>query len=185
MKKILLFACVLSAVLLLQKCKKDSFVASAISTDRLYAVINDTTWTPDTLSATITYNTALNTKVFAFTGMYLNKQINVLVTQNSATSTNSFPLSTFNVNSTTDVVMSYFNVQKNSSGNYVLTQQGTVGPGSGTLTVTAIDPVKKTITGTFSFTARNVTTVGGVTSVYVANVFTGAFNSMPYTFVSN
>jgi len=187
MKRISLIAIVFSAVLLLQNCKKDTYTATASTTSTLYAVINDTTWTPDTLSASITYNSVAKTKVFSFSGQILGKQINAAVTKSSGSNTPGFPLATYNVNNTSNVVLTYFNKQKNSSGNYVFVQQGTVAPGSGTLTVTAVDSVKKVITGTFSFTAKqnNYDSNGNITSVFVANVFFGSFNKMPYSFVSN
>lgn len=187
MKKLSPIAVLLLAVLLLQNCKKDSFTATTFTNNKLFAVINDTTWTPDTVNAAVTYNLIAKTKVFSFSGIALNKQVNISVTQNNASNTPGFTLGTYNVNNTPNVVMTYFNEQKNAQGNYVLTQRGTVAPGSGTINITAVDSVKKVITGTFSFSSKgnNYDNNGNFISFYNANIFSGAFNNLPYTFVSN
>jgi len=187
MKRISLIATLFLAVLILQNCKKDTFIATATTTSILYADINDTTWTPDTLNASITYNSIAKTKVFSFSGQEFNKQVSVSVTQNSGSNTPGFPLGTYTVNNTSNVMMNYFNKQKNSSGNYVFVQQGTVAPGSGQIIVTTVDSVKKVISGTFRFTAKqtNYDSNGNFLSFFSANISSGSFNSMPYTFVSN
>lgn len=187
MKKISLIAIVVSAVLLLQSCAKDTVTATATSTEILFANINDTLWTPDTLSASITYSSATKSKVFACTGMFNNRQINIAVTQANTPNTAGFPLNTFNVDATSNVALSYYKEQKNLVGNYTLVQQGVVQPGSGTVSVTAIDSVKKLITGTFSFTTvkNNLDANGNIVSVNFQQIQAGAFNNMPYTFISN
>jgi hypothetical protein len=187
MKKLSLIAALLFGVLLLQNCKRDTITAVANSSALLFAIINDTTFTPDTVQASITYNSAAKSKVFAVTGTYINQEVNIYATQNNSTNTPGFPLQTYNVNSTPDVAFSYYTKQKNPQGVFVFTQQGTVAPGSGTVTITAIDSVKKVITGTFSFTAvrNNYDMNGNIVSVYIAEVSQGAFNKLPYTFVSN
>jgi hypothetical protein len=187
MKRISLIAALFLGILLLENCKRDTIVATANSSALMFAIINDTVWTADTVNATITYNSATKTKVFACSGNYINQQLNIYATQNNSTNTPGFPLATFNVNATTDVAFSYDTKQKNLSGVYVFTPVGTVGPGSGTVTVTAIDSVKKLITGTFSFAAirNNYDNNGNIVSVYRAEITQGAFNKLPYTFVSN
>jgi len=187
MKRLSPIAALLFVVLLLQNCKKDTFTATSYTNNTLFALINDTTWTPDTINASITYNLAAKTKIFSFSGIALNKEVNISVTQNNAGNTPGFTLGTYSVNNTSNVVMTYFNEQKNAQGNYVLTQRGTVAPGSGTIIITAVDSVKKVITGTFSFSSKgtNYDNNGNFVSFYNANIFSGAFNNMPYTFVSN
>ena len=83
--------------------------------------------------------------------------------------------------------MSYYTEQRNSSGIDVLAPLGTVYPGSGTFIITAIDSVKKVITGTFSCGTikNNYDSNGNIISVYRANIAAGAFNNMPYKFISN
>jgi hypothetical protein len=187
MKKIYLFVTFLLAVLLLQNCKKDTVIATATSANLFFAVINDTSWNADTVNASITYTSATKSKIFTCSGVGLNKEINMSVTLHNAPNTTGFPLETFNVGSTSDVQMSYFTEQKNSSGVDVLAPLGTVGPGSGTIIITAIDSVKKVITGTFSCGTikNNYDSNGNIISVYRANITSGAFNNMPYKFVSN
>lgn len=186
MKKIYLFVTFLLAALLLQNCKKDTVTATAASANLFFAVINDTTWNADTVNASITYNSATKSKIFTCSGVGLNKEINMYVKTNSSVNTASFPLATYNVD-TTNVIMSYYTEQKNSSGNDVLAPNGTVRTGSGTIIITAIDSVKKVITGTFSCSTikNNYDSNGNIISVYRAQIAAGAFNNMPYKFVSN
>ncbi|MDB5125442.1 MAG: hypothetical protein JWP94_3571 [Mucilaginibacter sp.] len=187
MKRFSLIIALLSAVLLLQNCKKDTVTATATSNTTLFAVVNDTTWIADTVRAAITYNSATKTKVFTCTGIGTNKEINVALTQNNAINTSGFPLATFIVDNTPDLLMSYYTMQKNSSGAYVLAPQGTVGPGSGGIIISAIDSVKRQITGTFSFTSLKNTydSQGNIATVTLDHVTAGAFNNLPYTFKSN
>jgi|SRR5665213_2168987 len=187
MKKFSLIAILLAVVLFLQNCKKDIISASTLSNTTLFASINDTTWTADTVNAAVTYNSAAKTKVFTCTGIANNKEINIFVNQNNAINTAGFPLGTYNVDATSNVAFSYYTMQRNSSGNLVFAPQGTVNPGSGTITISAVDSVKKQITGTFSFISLKDTydSMGNILSVNLATVEAGAFNSLPYTFKSN
>src|ERR1700755_2579557 len=96
MKKILLVCSLISAVLLLQNCKKDTVTATATSTQVLFADINDSTWTPDTLSAAVTYNSIAKTKVFSLVAQADNKQVKISVTQKNSANTTGFPLNVYN-----------------------------------------------------------------------------------------
>ena len=189
MKKISLIATLLLAVLLLQKCTKDTISGSAMSSTLLFAVINDTTWNADTVNAALTYNSTTKTKVLTCTAIGDNKEVNLSITQTfNAINTAGFPLNTaFNADAAGNNVFSYYTAQKNSSGVFVLAPLGTVAPGSGTLNVSAIDSVKKTMTGTFSFTSikNNYDNNGNYVSTTVSQINAGAFNNMPYTFTSN
>ena len=187
MKKISLIATLLLAVLLLQKCTKDTVTATATSSTTLFATINDTLWNADTIKASITYSSATKNKVFTCTGIANNKEINMSCTQTNAINTAGFPLIAFNADAAGNNTFSFFMAQKNTSGNYVFVQQGTVAAGSGNITVTAIDSVKKLITGIYAFTSihNNLDNNGNTISVTVSQVSAGAFNSMPYTFTSN
>jgi hypothetical protein len=139
------------------------------------------------LAASVTYNSATKSKVFACSGVAVNKEINLSVTQNGAGNTGGFPLGTYNVDATTNVVLSYDIKQKNSSGTLVFAPMGTVGPGSGTVIISAVDSVSKVMTGQFYFTAlrNNYDNSGNIISVTLAQILGGAFNNMPYTFKSN
>jgi hypothetical protein len=182
MKKIYLIVTLISAVLLLQNCKKDTVVATASSTAILFAQINDTTWNPTTINAAINYNSALQTKSFVCTGSTATQQVNFSVALATSSNTAGFPLNTYNVNTTGNVNMAY-----NIFSNGVYIPQGTVGVGSGSIIITAVDSVKKVITGTYSFTSvkNNYDGNGNIISTNIAEVSQGAFNSMPYTFTAN
>ncbi len=186
MKKISLIVALFSAVVLLQNCKKDSVSATTTSTQPMIAVINDTTWNTDTVKAVLTYNSALKTKVLTCTGTALGKEINFFATQHNATTTAGMALSSYNVNQTTDNGIAYLTRIKDDLGNYVYLQQGSVGPGSGSIAVTAIDSVNHTITGTFSFNTLqdNYDGNGNIISVKINEITSGGFNAIPYTFVT-
>jgi hypothetical protein len=182
MKKLSLIVTLLLAVLLLQNCKKDSYSESAQSNTLLFAVINDTTWNAQTVTASITYNSASNTKVLNCQATGSDKQLVMKLTQTTgAVNSAGFPLTAFNADGVNNT-FAYETMQNNT-----YTPLGTVSAGSGTFTVSAIDSVKKTMTGTFSFTAQknNYDNNGNVTSVTVNQVLSGAFNNLPYTFNSN
>ena len=195
MKKISLIALLFLSLLFLENCKKDTIYATATSTSILFASINDTLWHPDTISAAINYNSATKSKVFTCTGISGNKEVNMLVNLPNALNTAGFTLGTYNVNALADTVktitytlMSYDVGAKNSAGTYLFTPSGTVYPGSGYVIISAIDSVKKLITGTFSLTSvkNNYNATGIViVSFHDDQVSEGAFNNMPYTFASN
>src|SRR6185312_1384588 len=133
MKKISLIAALVLTLFLLQNCKKDAVTATTFSNKTLFAAINDTVWTANTVNAAVTYNSASKTKVFSCSGIGTDRQISLLITQNKAANTNGFPTGTFNVDSTSNVVLTYYTLQRNSSGTLALAPQGTVHPGSGTI----------------------------------------------------
>src|SRR5579862_7462008 len=113
MKKISLIVTLLLAVLLLQKCKKDSITAVANSTNTLFAYVNDTIWNGDTINAAITYNSATKSKVFSCIATGNNKQMKMYVTQANATNTPGFPLSSFIADSSKNNTFAYLTAQKN------------------------------------------------------------------------
>lgn len=187
MKRIFLFVALLSILALLQNCKKDVVTATTFSNKTLSAVVSDTLWTADTVNASITYTAASKTKVFSCSGMGSSKEIDFLITQKKAGNTSGFPTGTFNVDSTSNVALSYYTLQRNTSGSLALAPQGTVHPGSGTIIVSGIDSVKRQITGTFSFVSYKnfYDSQGNITAVNTAVITSGAFNNLPYRFVSN
>jgi hypothetical protein len=182
MKRLSLIATLIVAVLLLQKCKTESVTATATSSNTLFAVINDTTWSADTINASVTYNAAAKTKVCTFTGTARDKQVQVSVTVNNGTSTQGFPIGTYGADAAGMNTFAYYT----SSGNGVFVQQGTVIPGSGTITIASIDSVKRQMTGTFSLVAKKTIydNSGNIISTTINEVAAGAFNNMPYTFTS-
>ena len=184
MKKILFVVCFLGLITFLENCKKDTVYATATSTKTLIADINDSTWIADTINASINYSN--NIKTFAFSGFYNNKEVTVSVAK-TLTNTPGFALGTYTTQDSTHVFMSYLKYQKDTTGNYSYVSTGVVTPGSGTITITAIDSVKKQITGIFNLTTvkNNYDSSHNIISISVQEVTAGGFNSMPYTFTSN
>jgi len=166
----------------LENCKKDSVTATATSTALLFADINDTTWNPTTLNAAINYNTANKTKTFSVSGIQANQQLNFAVTISKASNSPGFTIGNYNVDAAGTVVMSYAIQHGN---NFV--PQGTVIPGSGYVNITAVDSVKKLITGTFAFTTtkKNVDGDGNIISTTINGITQGTFNKTAYTFGAN
>jgi hypothetical protein len=182
----------LSAVLLffaflafiIQSCNKDAVTAVAYTTSPIQANIDGATWTPDTTALAITYNGASATKTFSFTGQKNTRQVLFSVTLPNINSTG-FPLNTYNIDAVN--VTAQYNTQVLTSGSYVFTQQGMVASGAGYIDVTAIDSVKKQITGTFGFYSRSTVYdgSGNVISTTVHNITAGEFTNVPYTFTTN
>jgi hypothetical protein len=187
--KLLLILLVIGAVWL-QSCKKKNSADNTSSTTTpapvFNASINGSDWTPDTLSATITYNAAASIKVLNLTGTKSQKRVTMALTLSNATNDNTIATGTYRVDGTNGLVMTYYTLQKSSTGAYVFVPHGTVQPGSGSLIITAVDASAKTITGTFSFTSTNITrnTQGDITSVDVANITSGQFNGLPFTYTA-
>ncbi|MGZ3872595.1 MAG: DUF6252 family protein [Mucilaginibacter sp.] len=187
MKKISLIAILLSGILFLENCKKDTVTASATSTSLMIANIRDSSWYTDTVTSTLTYNAIAKTKTFTCVGTANNKKITISLTKSTSINSSGFPLGTYTVDATPNLPLAFLTPKRNTEGNIVYTPNGTVAPGSGTVVVTAIDSVKNQITGTFKFTTlvNNYDGSGNVTSVTVTGVSGGGFNKVPYTFTSN
>ena len=185
MKKISLIAILLSGILFLENCKKDTVVATSTSTSLMIANINDSTWYTDTVSSTLTYNSADQSKTFVCEGTAFNKKVTISLTKKTSINSSGFPLGTYTVDATPNLLMAFLTPQRNPEGNIVYTPHGIVAPGSGTVVVSAVDSVKNQITGTFNFTTlvNNYDPTGTiVTSVTISVVSGGGFNSLPYTF---
>ncbi|SHM12337.1 DUF6252 family protein [Mucilaginibacter sp. OK098] len=184
MKKISLIAILLSGILFLENCKKDTVSAISTSTSLMIANIKDSTWYTDTVTSTLTFNSAANTKTFTCEGTAFNKRITISLTKSTSINSSGFPLGTYTVDATPNLQLAFLTPQRNSQGNVVYTPNGVVASGSGTVVVSAIDSVKNQITGTFNFTTlvNNYDNNGNIISVTVAAVSGGGFNSMPYTF---
>jgi hypothetical protein len=181
MNKLRLLTFLLLAAFFIQSCKKDTIVGTAYTTAPFQANINGSTWAPDTIVNTITFNSASNTKTFYLSGTKEQMQVIMSVALSNSQNTPGFTLGTYNVDNTS-VFMQYNTQQKDPSGNYVYLPHGTVSNGGGIINITAIDSVKKQITGTFNFYSRTANTDGSVT---IDNILGGVFNSLPYTYTSN
>lgn len=186
MRKIQLLMLFVVSAIVFQGCKKDVVTSASTTSDQiLAATINGTSWIPDTVSATITYNAAAKTKTFAVQGTADSKRVKWTITLSDATvtSANTFPLATYKVDNTSRVQMGYYQINDDN----VYEQVGTVEPGSGSIIVTAIDPTKNLITGTYAFYSRrvNYNQDGSVASVTTQQIAGGSFTNLPYTFTSN
>lgn len=182
MKKSTLIVVLVLSALLMQYCKKsdsDSATTSNYTTYTFSSYINDTLWVPTAYNAAVAYTAATKTKTFNCTGVVGVQQLNLTINQQNASSVgNGFPTGTFNIDpATSRVVVTY---AKNTGSAFV--PQGTVK--SGYITVSAVDSVKMTLTGTFTFNTVNYTydTGGNITSVSVNAVTGGSFNNLPYTY---
>jgi hypothetical protein len=186
MNKLKLLTFLLLSAFLIQSCKKDTVVGTAYTTAPFQANINGAAWAPDTISTAITYNSATKTKVFTCTSTREQKQVIWSITLKNADNSEGFTTGVYTVDSAATVTMQYNTQQKDASGNYVFLPHGTIGPGAGYITITAVDSVKKQITGTFSFYSRSTSTdSSGDLSITIDNIFGGEFTTIPYTFTSN
>lgn len=164
-------------------CKKSSSSDTDTTTSPiLQATIGGSTWTPDTVSATITYNTTSKTKTFSFKGTKDQKQVEASVRDNSPADNGNFTTGSYVADTDGKVTFAYSTQIKNNDGAYVFQPYGTVQPGNGNLTVSAIDTVAKTITGTYYFTSskNNYDADGNLISVDLAGISAGTFTAMPY-----
>jgi hypothetical protein len=183
MRKIqLLMLFVLSAIIF-QGCKKDVVTSASTTSDQiLAATINGTSWIPDDVTASITYDATAKTKSFDVVGTVDLKRVQWSITLSDATTTttNAFPLATYKVDATDRVKMVYYTSVDGTNYNQV----GTVEPGSGTIIITSIDPTKNLITGTYSMTAKkvNYNPDGTIASIETSQILGGSFTNLPYTF---
>ncbi|MGN8071934.1 hypothetical protein [Mucilaginibacter sp. SG564] len=186
MKKTQLIMLLLLSAICIQSCKKDVTTSASTTSDKiLSASINSVAWNPDTVSAAITYNAATKTKTFSVVGIALQKKVSISVAVPNSTNTAGFPFATFKVDSVNNKVQLAYYTQTVVNGPF--TQIGTVEPGSGSVTTTAIDSVKKVITGTYSFTSKQVNYdgSGNIISINIQQILSGSFTNLPYTFVTN
>jgi hypothetical protein len=186
MKKLSLIIFLFLGVLLLERCKKTEVTETVTSTNTLFATINDTSWSADTITAALNYSSATATKVFTCTGIADNKELNIQVTQTQATNTPGIPLISFTSNAST-INFSYATSEKNSAGVVTWYPQGAVTAESGFVTFTVIDSVKKVVSGTFNFVTTQIVynPDGTIYTTTHNQVQAGAFNNLPYKFTSN
>ncbi|MDO3643340.1 MAG: DUF6252 family protein [Mucilaginibacter sp.] len=182
MKKFSLIAILFLGILFLENCKKDTVAATATATNKMIANIKDSTWFTDTVTSSLVYNSSAKTKTFTCEGTAFNRRITISLTSGSSSNTSGFPLGTYTVDDTPNVLLAFSTPKRNNSGAIVWVPNGSVAPGSGSVVVTKVDSTKNEITGTFTFTTI-VNNPDG--SVSVANVTGGGFNNVPYTFTSN
>src|SRR3569832_1823981 len=130
MNKLRLFTFLLLAGLfMIESCKKDAIVGTAYTTKPFQAIINSAVWAPDTISNTITYNSAAKTKTFTLTGTKDQKQIIMNVMLSNASNTPGFTIGTYNIDAST--VLVNYNTQVLQNGQYVFLPHGTGAAGGG------------------------------------------------------
>jgi hypothetical protein len=179
-----LFLILLASVpFIIQSCNKDAVTSTAYTTAAFQANIDGDVWAPDTTSIGLTYNSASNTKTLAVQGTKQAKQVILNVTIPGATNSAGFPLGIYTIDGSS--ITAQYNIQASAGAPFM--PRGTVEAGAGSITITAVDSVKKQITGTFSFYSRTTTydTNGNVVSIDVNNITGGEFTKVPYTFTSN
>lgn len=134
-------------VLILQNCKRAIVnTPTSLPTKGMYALINDTVWTPPIVSASLAYDASNKSKTFTCIGTMGDKIIQLVASQNNVVAGNNFPIGNINGSS----VSYYYYIQPIHRE---LTEQNpTFGNAPGTnLTITEIDTSKQLISGTFTF----------------------------------
>jgi hypothetical protein len=180
MKKRSLFVVLILSALLMQYCKKASTADTTTTTTTLFsAIINDSTWTPTGVKATLTYNAANKTKIFSCTATNTSDQISLSIKQPALKLDSGFTARTYTIDSTTNIAPVYYTL--NSSKAFA--PLGTVK--SGYIIVSSIDSLNKVITGSFDFVANrlNYDGNGNLTSITSVSISGGSFNNMPYTYI--
>ncbi len=189
MRKIQLIVLLLISAIYFQSCKKDVVTSASTTSDKILAAnINGVEWYPDTVSANISYNATTKVKTFRVIGTLNAKRVIFNINIANSTNTNNFPIASYKLDGSGKVNMTYFTQQKNSSGEYVFVQTGTVEAGSGTVAVSSIDSTKNVITGTFAFTAKTVNrdpNTNDIISIDINQILLGSFTNLPYTFGDN
>lgn len=144
---ILIASVLLCTAMLLQNCKKEAAkTTAALPQQGMYALINDTAWTAITVSASLEYNALNSYKTFTCRGTMDKQIIQLVTTQNDVKAGSDFPVGPANGNLTS---FGYFIQPIHRE----LTEQNpTSGTVAGTsMVITAIDPAKQLISGTFTF----------------------------------
>lgn len=173
-------------ILIMQSCSKSAVTGVALTTAAFQANINGNAWAPDTISTSITYNTASKTKTFSCTSTKNQKQVIFSITLFNASNTPGFTPGTYNITAGDTTTAQYNTWQQDQSGTYAFLPHGTVEPRAGSIVISSVDSVKKVITGTFNFYSRSTTTDNsGNLIINIDNITGGEFNSTPYTFTSN
>lgn len=185
MKKLSIIALLLSVAVLMQYCKKsdstDDTTTTTTSTVLYQAYINGAVWTPKTTSTVLTYNATAQTKTLVFTADSTADRIVLSLKLPSTKVDSGFKVQTY-VADTTGAPVIKNDLQYFKKVNNVYTTVGNVK--SGYVTISAIDSIKKTVTGTFALSQNKLNYDGGgkVVSITTTAITSGQFNSMPYTF---
>jgi len=185
--KIALAASLISVVFLLQNCKKTDAISPPLSAKPvlngpMVAYINDTAWIANQYHAEITYALGFGIKTFYLYGVSGNKEIDLSVEQDNAPNTTGFPINSNNYNYGVSLGIR----ASNSNTFYGIGATSRTNPGS-SFSITAIDSVHQTISGTFSIqvytnATRNSNNQLVFSGAPYAKITSGAFTSVPYTY---
>ncbi|EHQ29300.1 DUF6252 family protein [Mucilaginibacter paludis] len=179
MKKLSLIVLSLLSVILIEACKKSSSDDSSTTTTPTFQVyVNDSLWTPRSVTAVLTYDSKAQTKTLTCTGIDTTDKIVWNIKQPASSLDSTFTSKTYYVSDTANVKPMYYKL--NSSNVFVAT--GTIK--SGNITISSFDAKSKVMTGTFAFvtTKLNYDSNGNVTSITANNITSGQFNSFAFTF---
>lgn len=178
--KKLLAAALLCMVAMLQHCKKEAAHAPvAPPTQGMYALINDTAWTAQTVTASLEYTGFSTGKILMLNGTMGDKVIQLTATQYHVGAGSGFPLGPANASF-------------DSFGYYILPvhrnlteQNPTAGTVDGTsLVITAIDTANQLVSGTFKFPQADTAydAVGNVIAVQRNQITNGVFKQVHYVY---
>jgi hypothetical protein len=175
-------AALLFAVALLQNCKKEAAsipAAVAPPNQGMYALINDTAWTAQTVTASLAYTGFSTGKIFICRGTMGNQMIQLMAIQNNVAAGNNFPVGP--VNGKLDS-FNYFILPVHRN----LTEQNTT-PGTtagSSMVITAIDSAKRLISGTFTFLSPDSVydANGNLIAVQNNQIANGVFKQVHYVY---
>jgi hypothetical protein len=178
--KILLAAALLLVAALLQNCKKETAHTPAAPPQQgMYALVNDTAWTAETVAAILEYDRVSTGKIFTCRGTMGNKIIQFIATQNNVAPGNNFTVGPVNGNF-------------DSFGYYILPvhrdlteQNPTTGTTDGaSLVITDIDTANRLISGTFKFPQQDTAydAFDNVTAVQKNQITNGFFKQVHYVY---
>lgn len=177
----LFVAALIMAAALLQNCKKQAAnpPAATVPEHGMYALINDTAWTAESITASLGYDATSTSRVFLCQGTMGNKMIQLTAYQSNVLASNDFPLGTAN-NSLNNFAYFILPVHRN------LTEQN-VTPGTTpgvSMVITSIDTGKRLISGTFAFPMADSAydAFGGLTAVQQNLVKKGVFKEVHYVY---
>jgi hypothetical protein len=178
--KNLLKVALLFVVALLQNCKKEAAnTPAALPKQGMYALINDTAWTAQTVTASLGFNGFNTGKIFTCRGTMGNQMIQLTAIQNNVAAGSDFPVGPANVNLDS---FGYFILPVHRD---LIEQNPTLGTTAGTsLVITAIDSVKRLISGTFTFPQADSVydANGNVIAVQINQIANGVFKQVHYVY---
>ncbi|GAC1314860.1 MAG: hypothetical protein NVSMB24_39960 [Mucilaginibacter sp.] len=180
--KSLFKAALLFVVALSQNCKKEAATAktqAALPAQGMYALINDTAWIAQTVTATLEYDRFSTSKIFTCRGTAGNQIIQLVAIQNDASAGSDFQVGPANGNSDN---FSYFILPIHRSLTEQTTTPSTTAGSS--LVITAIDSAKRLISGTFTFPSLDSAydANGNVIAVQKNQIANGFFKQVHYVY---